>query len=181
MGSRAQLNLFDLLVGQFSSEHSLPSDFDRVVVVSDARAPLEVINPVIGFHAVDVVDLWKVSRIGDESKRNEAVHCRIFTNAVSGPQKNVGVSLSVGRNPHYSTNVVSRSVSRAPSAADAIKASNPTETADLIEISEDFEVHPFPFLNAWGIHQAATSLEKLASVNLVTWHQAPVNLNLTRC
>lgn len=175
MGKRAQTNLFDLLIGELSSKNALASDFDCVVVIPNPTAPLKIVDHVVGLNPIDMVDLRKVLWVGNEGQSDKAVNGYVFTDRAN-PQVDRRVSSIADPSSHYSASVRSDTVSRPTTAADSVQASDPTKGAHFVKVSESVHVDVLPFLNAWGIHQAAPSLEKLASVNLMTWHETPVNL-----
>jgi hypothetical protein len=140
------------LVGRGKSE---PKP-DRVLHVVGLGGPLKVIDGIIGFDCVDVVDLGEVVRVWDERHRHQTVD-QMSARPSSGAHGHGEIffgSLSI---PGFSRLDNLRLASEKTSIlveCGSVNAADAPDAADLVELAVSSDGNGSPFFNDAGIHVA---------------------------
>jgi hypothetical protein len=151
-----QNDLVDDLLGCATDE----AKGNRVFGIAELGYPFEVRPHVVGFDAVNVIDLRKIIGVLDEGHSHEAMNAYQFSSGViHKPHSGVSILIEVGlQNP--SLECLLSSVS---SHDDSAEAADDTGVADFVKIHELGDGDTPPFFDEHNMGPCARSAHVIAS------------------
>ncbi len=149
-GQEADFYGLDVLVRQLPDERHY-SEPAAMQVVIGSRGPFEIVNSVVGLDQVNMVDFLQVSWVGDECDCYKAMDRDELCDRVSAKQ---GYWISTVSNVNSKVSTFNWSETACLALRPAVKASNFSEVADLVEGAKFVNSDWTPLFCNSGVHTA---------------------------